>query len=48
LIKTADLIAKQTEDFDLYVIEALHEIMHLTLHRHADTVNAFQELEDPA
>jgi hypothetical protein len=47
LIKTADLIAKHTEDFDLHVIEAFHEIMPLILHRHADSVNAFQQLEDP-
>jgi hypothetical protein len=47
LIKTADLITKHTEDFDLHVIEAFHEIMPLTLHHHADPVNAFHELEDP-
>jgi len=46
LIKTADLIAKQPEDFDLHIIEAFNEIMHLTLHRHADTVDAFQQLEE--
>jgi len=47
LIKTADLIAKQTEDFALHVIEACNESMRLTLHRHADTVDAFEQLEDP-
>jgi hypothetical protein len=47
LIKTADLIAKQPQDFDLYVIETFNQIMNLTLYRHADTVNAFQQLEAP-
>jgi hypothetical protein len=41
LIKTADLIAKQPEDFNLHVIKAFNEIMRLTLYRHADTVKAF-------
>ena len=45
--KTADLRAKQPENFDLHVSEAFNEIMRLTLHRHADTVDAFQQLEDP-
>ena len=40
-------MAKQTEDFDLHIIEAFNEIMRLTLHRHADTVDAFEQLEDP-
>ena len=40
-------MAKQTEDFDLHVIEAFNEIMRLTLHCHTDPVNAFQELKDP-
>jgi hypothetical protein len=43
----ADFIAKQTEDFDLHVIEVFNEIMHLTLHRHLDTVHAFEQMEDP-
>jgi len=47
LIKTADLIAKQPEDFDPHVIEAFNELMHLTLHRPPDAVDAFEELEDP-
>ena len=46
LIKTAYLFPKQTEDFDLHVVEALDEIMHLTLPPHADAVNAFQQLEN--
>ena len=40
-------MAKQPEDFDLHIIEAFNEMMHLTLHRHLDTVNAFEQLEDP-
>jgi hypothetical protein len=28
-------------------MEAFNEIMHLILHRHLDTVNAFEQLEDP-
>jgi hypothetical protein len=47
LIKTADLIAKQPEAFDLHLLETFNEIRHLTLHRHLDTVYAFEELEDP-
>jgi len=47
LIKTADFIAKQPEDFDLHVMKAFNEIMRLTLHRYAETVDAFQQLEDP-
>jgi hypothetical protein len=35
-------MAKQPEDFDLHVIEAFNEIMSLTLHRHADTVDTVQ------
>jgi hypothetical protein len=47
LIKTADLFSKQAEDFDLHIVEAFDEIMNLTLYRHADAVNAFQQLEHP-
>jgi hypothetical protein len=47
LIKTTDLFSKQAKDFDLHVVEAFDEIMPLTLYRHADMVNAFQQLEDP-
>ena len=43
----ADLMAKQTEDFHLHVIEACNESMHLTVHRHLDTVRAFEQLEEP-
>jgi hypothetical protein len=28
-------------------MKAFNEIMSLTLYRHADTVDAFQQLEDP-
>ena len=41
-------MAKQPEEFALHVMKAFNEIMHLPLHRHADTVDAFSELEDPA
>jgi hypothetical protein len=41
----ADLRAKQPEDFDLHVIEAFNEIIRLTLHRRADTTDAFQQLK---
>jgi hypothetical protein len=47
LIKIADLFPKQTEDFDLHVVEAFDEIMNLTLPPHPDTVNTVQQLEDP-
>jgi hypothetical protein len=47
LIKTADLLSKQTEDVDLHIVETFNEIMHLPLYRHSDAVNAFQQLENP-
>jgi hypothetical protein len=47
LIKTADLLSKQTEDVDLHIVETCNEIMHLPLSRHSDAVNAFQQLENP-
>ena len=47
LINLAHILPKQSQDFDLHVIKAFNEVMRLTLHRHADTVDAFQQLEDP-
>jgi hypothetical protein len=41
LIKAADVFSKQAEDFDLYIVEAFDEIMHLTLQCHPDPVNTF-------
>jgi hypothetical protein len=38
----ADLMAKQTEDVDLHVIETFNEITNLTSHGHLDAVNAFE------
>ena len=43
----ADLLSKQTKDFDLHLIEAFNEVMHLALHGYADAMNAFEQLEDP-
>jgi len=40
-------MAKQPEDFDLHLIEAFDETMHLTLHCHLDTVHACEQLEEP-
>jgi hypothetical protein len=48
VIKTTNLLPKQTKDFDLQVVESFDEIVHLTLYGHPNTVNAFQEREDPA
>jgi hypothetical protein len=47
LVKLADLVPKQTQNFDLHGGEAFDAIMYVTLHRHLNTVNAFQQLEDP-
>jgi hypothetical protein len=43
----ADLFSKQPQDFDLYVVETFDEIVYLTLPRHTDAMNAFQELKHP-
>ena len=43
----ADLVPKQTQNVDLHVGETCDAIMHVTLYRYPDTVNAVQELEDP-
>jgi hypothetical protein len=42
LIKTANRFPKQTKDFDLHIVEAFNEIMHLSLDGHPNAVNAFQ------
>jgi hypothetical protein len=47
LIKTADPFSKEAKDFDLHLIQAFDEIMDLALHGHVDTVNPFEQLEDP-
>jgi hypothetical protein len=47
LIKTADLLSKQTEDVGLHLVETFNEIMPLPLYRHSDVVHAFQQLEHP-
>jgi hypothetical protein len=48
LIKTATRCPKQTKDVDLHIVEAFNESMPLRLDGHPNTVNAFQEREDPA
>jgi hypothetical protein len=47
LIKLTDPFTKQAKDFDLHLIEAFNQVVDLILYRHADAVNAVQELEDP-
>jgi hypothetical protein len=47
LVKTADSCSEQAQDFDLHVVEAFDELMHLALHRHPDAGNAFQQLAHP-
>jgi len=48
VITTADRFPKQTQDVDLHVVEAFHEIMPLSLDSHPNAVKTFQALEDPA
>jgi len=48
VITTADRFPKQTQDVDLHVVEAFHEIMPLSLDSHANAVQTCQALEDPA
>ncbi len=43
MVKTADLFSKQSQDFDLYIVESLDEIVLLTLPCHTDAMNAFQQ-----
>src|SRR5713101_4216853 len=47
LIKPANGFPKQAKDFNLHVVETYNEVLELALHRHADTMNPFQELEHP-
>jgi hypothetical protein len=41
LVKVADLVPTQTQNFELHVGEAFDALLHVTVHRHPDTVNAF-------
>ena len=47
LIKPANGFPKQAKDFNLHVVETYNEVLELALHRHADAMNPFQELEHP-
>jgi hypothetical protein len=47
LVQVADHVPKPTQNGDLHVGETFDAIMHVTLPRHPDPVNAVQELEDP-
>jgi hypothetical protein len=38
----ADLLAKETKDFDFHRIQTRDQVMHLTFNRDADALNAFQ------
>ena len=48
MIKTADSFPKQAQDFDLALIQAFDEVIDLTLHRHTDPVNPFEQLKNPS
>jgi hypothetical protein len=45
VVKVADRVPKPTENVDLHLGEAFDAFMHVSLYRHPDAVNAFQELE---
>ena len=47
LIKSTDFFPKQAKDFDVYLVEAFNQVVDLTLHRHANAMNPFEQLEDP-
>ena len=47
MIKIADSFANHAKDFDLDVIEAFDEIVHVTLSRHTDAVDPFKQLKNP-
>src|SRR5215471_16612814 len=47
LIKPTNCFPKQAKDFNLHVVKTFNEVVDLALHRHADAVNPFQELEHP-
>jgi hypothetical protein len=47
VIKIADSFANHAKDFDLDVIEAFDEIVHVTLSRHTDAVDPFKQLKNP-
>jgi hypothetical protein len=47
VIKTADSCPKQAEDFALALMQALDEVIDLTLHRDMDPVNPGRAVEKP-
>src|SRR4051812_47246172 len=47
LIKPTDLFPKQTQDFDLHLLQPFNQVVPLALDGHTDTMNPFEQLEDP-
>ena len=47
LINLAHFLPEHPKDFDLHLVETFNEVVHLILHDHADSMNPFEELEDP-
>src|SRR5438105_15109944 len=47
LIKPTDLFPEQTHDFDLHLIQPFNQVVPLALDGHTDTMNPFEQLEDP-
>jgi hypothetical protein len=47
LINLAHILPKQSQDFDLYLVETFNEVVHLTLYAHPDPMNPFKQLENP-
>ena len=42
LIKPTDLFPKQTQDFDLHLIQPFNQVVPLALDGHTDTMNPFE------
>ena len=47
LIKPTDLVPKQAQDCDLYLVEAFDQVMDFALHSHADAMNPLRAVGRP-
>jgi hypothetical protein len=47
LINLAHILPKQSQDFDLHLIETFNEVVKLTLYAHPHPMNPFKQLEYP-
>lgn len=47
LINLAHFLPEHPKDFDLHLVETFNKVVNLILHDHTDTMNPFEQLEDP-